>query len=160
MKTGGSIFPWDTSPAVLSLGLLSCVGKKWCKAENLFSAFLYKATKTWNMSLLRLFWAGLESQEERVEQLVWLRGLSIWFSDKLIWNYKSTFFPGQELVLLSARQEMNTVWLKFQELVSLSINLYVRCHKHVFKNSNLRLSMRDFCSIWAGCGRVSSHTFS
>lgn len=55
---------------------------------------------------------------------------------------------------------MNTVWLKFQELVSLSINLCVRCRKHVFKNSNLRLSMREFCSVWAGCGRVSSHISS
>lgn len=40
----------------------------------------------------------------------------IWFSDKIVLNYGSTFFLGQKLDLFSARQETNTVWLKFQEL--------------------------------------------
>lgn len=66
------------------------------------------------MPSLRLFRAVLESQEERGKELVWLRGLSIWFSDKLSLNCGPTFFLRQELVPLSARQEMNKVWLKFQ----------------------------------------------
>lgn len=85
------------------------------------------------MPSLRLFGAVLESQEERGKELVWLRGLSIWFSDKLSLNCGRTFFLGQELVPLSARQAMNKVWLKFQELVT--------GHTYMTK---------------AGCGRVSS----